>query len=48
MRSERVTENEVLAAIREANFSSLEQVRAVVLETAGELSVLGETNAAAD
>lgn len=40
MRRERVTEGEVLAAIREAGIPTLAQVEAVVLETAGEFSVV--------
>lgn len=40
MRRERVTESEILAAVREANLSSTSDVEAVVLETAGEFSVV--------
>ncbi|HVS66346.1 MAG TPA: YetF domain-containing protein [Thermoanaerobaculia bacterium] len=40
MRRERVSEAEVLAACREAGLSALEEAHAVVLETAGEFSVL--------
>ena len=40
MRSERVTEGEVLAAVRGSGISSLEQVAAVVLETDAHLSVI--------
>jgi uncharacterized membrane protein YcaP (DUF421 family) len=49
MRRERVTEEEVLAAIRNANQASVEHVEAVVLETEGTLSVIlrGEGEATA-
>jgi uncharacterized membrane protein YcaP (DUF421 family) len=40
MRDERVTEGEVVAAVRQQSFATVEEVEAVVLETAGELSVL--------
>lgn len=40
LRRERVTEEEVLAAIRENGFGALDEVEAVVLETAGKISVL--------
>lgn len=40
MRRERVTKEEVLAAIRESRFASIENVEAVVLETAGTVTVL--------
>jgi uncharacterized membrane protein YcaP (DUF421 family) len=40
MRRERVTEEEVLAALREQGISSLDQADAVVLETEGSLSVI--------
>ena len=40
MRSERMTEGEVLAAIRNQGFASSEDVEAVVLETDASLSVL--------
>ena len=40
MRDERVTESEVVAAVREQGIPSLEKVEAVVLETAGTMSVL--------
>jgi uncharacterized membrane protein YcaP (DUF421 family) len=40
MRRERVTEGEVLAAIREAGAVGVDEVEAVVLETAGTISVL--------
>ena len=42
LRAQRVTEREVHAACRQAGASSLDRVHAVVLETAGELSVLRE------
>lgn len=41
MRDERVTEVEILAAIRSGSFVSLENVGAVVLETDGSFTVLG-------
>ncbi len=40
LRRERVTEDEVLAAVREQGVLSLDDVAAVVLETASTLSVL--------
>ena len=40
MKKARVTEAEVLAACRESGLHSLQEVEAVVLETAGEFSVL--------
>lgn len=40
MRKERVTDNEVMEAIRAQGIASVEEVEAVVIETAGELSVL--------
>ena len=40
LRAERVTEGEVVAAVREQNFPTLDGVQAVVLETAGTFSVL--------
>lgn len=39
---ERVTREEVLAAVRAKGFGSLDKVHAVVLETEGEFSVIGE------
>lgn len=48
MADERVTRSEVDAAIRKAGFSCRADVRAVVLETDGSLSVLAETGAPAD
>ncbi len=39
MRRERVTEGEVLAAVREQGVAAVEHVEAVVLETAGTMSV---------
>ena len=41
LRDERLHELEVHAAIREQGFASLEDVEAVVLETAGDISVVG-------
>jgi uncharacterized membrane protein YcaP (DUF421 family) len=43
MAKERVTEDEILAAVRERGFGELADVGAVVLETDGSLSVLGRT-----
>lgn len=40
LKAERITENEVLASLREQGVSDLTQVAAVVLETEGSLSVL--------
>lgn len=40
MRKARVDENELIAKLREANVIKMEQVRAVVLETTGDISVL--------
>lgn len=40
LRRERLTVSEVRAAAREQGFSSLDEVQAVVIETAGELSVI--------
>ncbi len=40
MREERVTENDVWAKLREANVIDPSEVRAVVLETTGDISVL--------
>jgi uncharacterized membrane protein YcaP (DUF421 family) len=42
LKKERVTEEEVLAAVRERGFADLQSVGAVVLETDGSFSVLGE------
>lgn len=48
MRSEAVTEADLLAKLREANVLDLAEVRAVVLETTGDVSVLhGPPNGAA-
>lgn len=47
MRRERVTEGEILAAIRRAHIGSIEQVEAVVIETAGDLTVVLGGDAAA-
>jgi len=41
MRSERVTEEEVLAAVRQQGIAEMGSVEAVVLETDGSLNVLG-------
>src|SRR5207237_896288 len=41
MRRHRITESEIMAAIRGRGLSELEEVHAVVLETDGTLSVLG-------
>lgn len=46
MRRERVTDEEILAAARSAGISSLEDVAAVVLEPAGDLTVVGRPLAA--
>jgi len=40
LRQERVTESEIRAALREQGYGSLAEVEAVVLATAGELSVI--------
>jgi uncharacterized membrane protein YcaP (DUF421 family) len=40
LRRSRVTENDVIAKLREVNVSRLSDVRAVVLETTGDVSVL--------
>ena len=47
MRKERVTKEEVLAALREKGVSSLEQVKAVVLETDSNLTVIAANGAPA-
>ncbi len=44
MRAERMTRAEVIAAVREQNLASLEEVEAVVLETAGTVSVIRKSN----
>jgi hypothetical protein len=41
LRRERLTRGEVLAAVRERGIGSMDEVDAVVLETAGELSIIG-------
>ena len=41
MRDERITEEAVLAAVRAARVADLQSVEAVVLESSGDLSVLG-------
>lgn len=40
MRRERVTETEILSAVRTANIASMDMVESVVLETAGEFSIV--------
>jgi uncharacterized membrane protein YcaP (DUF421 family) len=40
LRRERLTEGEILAAAREQGIASMEEVHAVVLETAGDISIL--------
>ena len=47
LRRERVTEAEVLAAVRQQGLASLEEVQAVVLETDGSMTCVGRTRAAA-
>ncbi len=44
MRAQRVSEGEVLAAIRGAGIARLEDVEAVVLETDGSISVVGRSS----
>jgi len=44
LRRERVTRSEVLAAIRGRGLAAVEDVAAVVLETDGSLSVIGEAS----
>lgn len=46
MRGERVSEAEVLAAIRAGGIAAVEDVRAVVLETDGTISVIRTTDTA--
>jgi uncharacterized membrane protein YcaP (DUF421 family) len=46
LRDERISEREVLAAVRDRGFSALEDAVAVVLETDATFSVLGATGAA--
>ncbi|HUG61590.1 MAG TPA: YetF domain-containing protein, partial [Methylomirabilota bacterium] len=48
MRAERVAEEEILAAIRSEDHTSLERVDSVVLETDGSFSVTATTSAARD
>jgi len=43
LKSQRVTESEVRAAVREAGMAAIEEVAAVVLETDGSFSVMGKT-----
>ncbi|MHA6288585.1 DUF421 domain-containing protein [Maricaulis sp. CAU 1757] len=45
MRDERVTRSEVRAAIRESGMSRLDDVRWVILETDGQFSVIGTSDA---
>ncbi len=45
LRSQRVTESEVLAAVRAAGIAALEEVDAVVLETDGSFSVIKHSEA---
>ena len=40
MKAQRITENEILSAIREEGLADLDQVEAVVLETNGSLSII--------
>lgn len=40
MRAERVTEDEVLSAVREASVASLDEVEVVILESSGDISVV--------
>jgi uncharacterized membrane protein YcaP (DUF421 family) len=47
LKAERVTEGEVLAAVRAAQVSSLQDVKAVILETDGSLSVTKHGDSAA-
>lgn len=42
LRRERLTEGEILAAVRAQGIASMEEVHAVVLETAGDISILRE------
>jgi len=44
LKSSRVTENDLIAKLREANVLRYSQVRAVVLETTGDISVLHTNN----
>lgn len=48
MRHERLTANEVIAAIRASGVGSIDRVRAVVLETSGDMSVIRATEASTD
>lgn len=43
LKSQRVTESEVRAAVRGAGIAAIEEVEAVVLETDGSVSVIGKT-----
>ncbi|NEQ29900.1 MAG: DUF421 domain-containing protein [Leptolyngbya sp. SIO4C5] len=42
MRHERVTHNEILSAVREAGYHSLQEIAVVILESNGDLSVLSQ------
>jgi uncharacterized membrane protein YcaP (DUF421 family) len=44
MRHERVTEGEILAAIRESGLASVDQTAAVVIETSGSITVVGDVS----
>ena len=48
MRRERVTEDEVLAAMRETGLAGPDEVDAVVIETEGSLSILSKSRATRD
>lgn len=48
LRSQRVTESEVRAAIRGAGIAAIEEVRAVVLETDGSFSVVSQSQNKSD
>lgn len=46
MRDERVTEDEIRSAVRQASVQGLEEVESVVLESSGDLSVIARRGAA--
>lgn len=48
MRRERVSRNEILAAVRESGASSIDEVGAIVLESDADLSVLREDDGSKD
>ncbi|MGP1375072.1 MAG: DUF421 domain-containing protein [Almyronema sp.] len=48
MRQERVNHHEILSAVRESGYRSLQEVAVVILESNGELSVLGQSQSGAD